>query len=243
MPLAHHAGAVRGLLSPSWQARPSRYKSTVFKRQISAGFARRLLNLSRRAHVRAARGEKSMGRVIADATEAAAELGRAVDEAKSVVFFGGAGVSTASGIPDFRSEDGSVPSALQVPARGDALPRLLRHAYRRVLRLLPHAHDCPWRQAQPGPPQAGRAGACRQAYRGHHAEHRRPPPGRELKERPRAPWLRASQCLPALRPRLLCRVDRWVRRACRAARSAAEPSSRMWFCTGRAWTSACFSPP
>lgn len=47
-----------------------------------------------------------MGRVIADATEAAAELGRAVDEAKSVVFFGGAGVSTASGIPDFRSEDG-----------------------------------------------------------------------------------------------------------------------------------------
>ena len=47
-----------------------------------------------------------MGRVIADATEAAAELGRAVDEAESVVFFGGAGVSTASGIPDFRSEDG-----------------------------------------------------------------------------------------------------------------------------------------
>lgn len=47
-----------------------------------------------------------MGRVIADATEAAAELGRVVDEAKSVVFFGGAGVSTASGIPDFRSEDG-----------------------------------------------------------------------------------------------------------------------------------------
>ena len=44
-----------------------------------------------------------MGRVIANATEAAAELGRAVDEAKSVVFFGGAGVSSASGIPDFRS--------------------------------------------------------------------------------------------------------------------------------------------
>lgn len=47
-----------------------------------------------------------MGRLIADATEAAAELGRIVDEAKSVVFFGGAGVSTASGILDFRSEDG-----------------------------------------------------------------------------------------------------------------------------------------
>lgn len=29
-----------------------------------------------------------------------------VDGAKRIVFFGGAGVSTASGIPDFRSADG-----------------------------------------------------------------------------------------------------------------------------------------
>lgn len=29
-----------------------------------------------------------------------------IDEAKNVVFFGGAGVSTESGIPDFRSKDG-----------------------------------------------------------------------------------------------------------------------------------------
>ena len=29
-----------------------------------------------------------------------------LDEARSVVFFGGAGVSTESGIPDFRSKDG-----------------------------------------------------------------------------------------------------------------------------------------
>ena len=29
-----------------------------------------------------------------------------IDESKSIVFFGGAGVSTESGIPDFRSEDG-----------------------------------------------------------------------------------------------------------------------------------------
>ncbi|MBQ4302195.1 MAG: NAD-dependent protein deacylase, partial [Oscillospiraceae bacterium] len=29
-----------------------------------------------------------------------------VDEAKRLVFFGGAGVSTESGIPDFRSVDG-----------------------------------------------------------------------------------------------------------------------------------------
>ena len=29
-----------------------------------------------------------------------------IDEAKSIVFFGGAGVSTESGVPDFRSQDG-----------------------------------------------------------------------------------------------------------------------------------------
>ena len=34
------------------------------------------------------------------------ELARLVTEAKSMVFFGGAGVSTESGIPDFRSTDG-----------------------------------------------------------------------------------------------------------------------------------------
>lgn len=33
-------------------------------------------------------------------------LQQIVDRAKRIVFFGGAGVSTASGIPDFRSEDG-----------------------------------------------------------------------------------------------------------------------------------------
>lgn len=47
-----------------------------------------------------------MAKVISDAARAAAELSAAVDQATSMVFFGGAGVSTASGIPDFRSEDG-----------------------------------------------------------------------------------------------------------------------------------------
>ena len=47
-----------------------------------------------------------MAKAISDAAQAAAELSAAVDQATSMVFFGGAGVSTASGIPDFRSEDG-----------------------------------------------------------------------------------------------------------------------------------------
>ena len=34
------------------------------------------------------------------------ELKRIIDRSKRIVFFGGAGVSVASGIPDFRSEDG-----------------------------------------------------------------------------------------------------------------------------------------
>jgi NAD-dependent deacetylase len=47
-----------------------------------------------------------MATIITDPIEAAAELKQRIDRASRVVFFGGAGVSTASGIPDFRSEDG-----------------------------------------------------------------------------------------------------------------------------------------
>ncbi len=43
---------------------------------------------------------------ITDPKEAADALKRVIDQSDNVVFFGGAGVSTASGIPDFRSEDG-----------------------------------------------------------------------------------------------------------------------------------------
>ena len=43
---------------------------------------------------------------ITNASEAAAELACRVERAHHIVFFGGAGVSTASGIPDFRSVGG-----------------------------------------------------------------------------------------------------------------------------------------
>ncbi|MCH3942680.1 MAG: NAD-dependent protein deacylase [Atopobiaceae bacterium] len=49
----------------------------------------------------------SKGKAVTDPDEAARVLARLFDEARgTAVFFGGAGVSTASGIPDFRSEDG-----------------------------------------------------------------------------------------------------------------------------------------
>lgn len=46
-----------------------------------------------------------MAHVVTDPVRAAEELRLRVDNATHAVFFGGAGVSTASGIPDFRSED------------------------------------------------------------------------------------------------------------------------------------------
>lgn len=47
-----------------------------------------------------------MAKTIRDEREAASALARLFEEHDRAVFFGGAGVSTASGIPDFRSVDG-----------------------------------------------------------------------------------------------------------------------------------------
>ena len=38
--------------------------------------------------------------------DAVGQLKQMIDESSNIVFFGGAGVSTESGIPDFRSVDG-----------------------------------------------------------------------------------------------------------------------------------------
>lgn len=39
-------------------------------------------------------------------SKAVDELKKIIDDSDNIVFFGGAGVSTESGIPDFRSEKG-----------------------------------------------------------------------------------------------------------------------------------------
>lgn len=43
------------------------------------------------------------------------ELQRMIDESQRIVFFGGAGVSTESNIPDFRSSDGLYNETYQYP--------------------------------------------------------------------------------------------------------------------------------
>ena len=47
-----------------------------------------------------------------------------IDESKSIVFFGGAGVSTESGIPDFRSEDGLYHEKYSYPPE-----RIISHSF------------------------------------------------------------------------------------------------------------------
>ena len=50
-----------------------------------------------------------MTQAISEPKQASAALAELFGTHKRVVFFGGAGVSTASGIPDFRSVDGLYP--------------------------------------------------------------------------------------------------------------------------------------
>lgn len=54
------------------------------------------------------------------------KLQEIIDASDNIVFFGGAGVSTESGIPDFRSESGIFKS---LEKYGDTLERLVSHSY------------------------------------------------------------------------------------------------------------------
>ena len=82
-----------------------------------------------------------MTQAISDPKQASAALEELFDTHNHVVFFGGAGVSTASGIPDFRSVDGLYHQQFAYPP-DHALAQLLRGTPCRVLRLLPDQDDC-----------------------------------------------------------------------------------------------------
>ena len=83
-----------------------------------------------------------------------------VDRSRRIVFFGGAGVSTESGIPDFRSVDGLYHQQYDYPPEQilsrsffDENPAEFYRFYRSKM------------QAQRCPLQIGRAGASRQVHR------------------------------------------------------------------------------
>ena len=82
-----------------------------------------------------------MTQAISNPKQASAALADLFDTHKRVVFFGGAGVSTASGIPDFRSVDGLYHQQFAYPPETMLSHSFLRGASCGVLRLLPHQDD------------------------------------------------------------------------------------------------------
>lgn len=80
-------------------------------------------------------------------TEEIRKLKEIIDGSDNIVFFGGAGVSTESGIPDFRSVDGLYRQQWS-DRRNDPEPHLLRALSREILRLLPRKAPLPRREAK-----------------------------------------------------------------------------------------------
>lgn len=64
------------------------------------------------------------------------QLQKWIDESCHIVFFGGAGVSTESGIPDFRSQDGLYHQTYDYPPEGNHQPSLFFGTSRRILPVL-----------------------------------------------------------------------------------------------------------
>ena len=56
-----------------------------------------------------------------------------INESNRIVFFGGAGVSTESNIPDFRSADGLYKQKVPLLTGADCKPQLFHAAYGRIL--------------------------------------------------------------------------------------------------------------
>ena len=77
------------------------------------------------------------GTEVFDMDEKLEKLRELVNNAQRIVFFGGAGVSTESGIPDFRSVDGLYNQHYKFPPETILSRTFLRPYARGVLPLLP----------------------------------------------------------------------------------------------------------
>ena len=75
------------------------------------------------------------------------QLKKIVEKSQKIVFFGGAGVSTESGIPDFRSVDGLYNQKWAYPPEGTVLQNpgsdTFPHESHRLPVLLLHNHPDP----------------------------------------------------------------------------------------------------
>ena len=91
-----------------------------------------------------------------------------IASSKRVVFFGGAGLSTESGIPDFRSENGIYRTRQEY---GVSPEEILSHSYFVRHPETSKVSAVPRRQAQRRAPCACKAGSRRQALRHCDAEY------------------------------------------------------------------------
>ena len=128
-------------------------------------------------------------------TDEIKRLKELVDSSDNIVFFGGAGVSTESGIPDFRSTDGLYHQEWKYPPEVilshtfyESNPEEFFRFYRAKM-LAPDARPNAAHQ------EAGGVGGRGQAEGRHHPEHRRAPPGRRQQDRAGAPRQRPPEPL------------------------------------------------
>lgn len=88
-----------------------------------------------------------------------ATLREIIDNSNYAVFFGGAGVSTASNIPDFRGKNGiyNTENEWGASARNHYFAHLLHAAHERLLRLLQKVYGISVRRAERRAYRAGKA--------------------------------------------------------------------------------------
>lgn len=126
------------------------------------------------------------------------QLAHWIEESTSTVFFGGAGMSTESGIPDFSSAGGLYTTQHDLPFPAEYMLSHSCLASRGVLRLLPHLPRPSSGQAQCWSPCPGCPGTSRASLNNHHPEYRRSTPRSWVSSGDRVARVGAPQPLPGL---------------------------------------------
>ena len=123
------------------------------------------------------------------------ELQKIIDTYDNIVFFGGAGVSTESGIPDFRSVDGLYHQQYDYPPETILSHTFYRSHTEEFFRFYRNKMLFPNAQPNAAHKKTGRTGSCRESPGRDHPEYRRTASGCRKQDCPGASRLRASQLL------------------------------------------------